>query len=102
MSPLLVAEAERGHSRPPQLAVTKFTCHTGQLIRTRGSMRMNQFLSAAPRHATSPRDTTGYLEHVARAAVPAFADFCLVYLLDGEQLRCVASAHATRAGDRLL
>jgi GAF domain-containing protein len=25
-----------------------------------------------------------------------------VYLLDGEQLRCVASAHVTRAGDRLL
>ncbi len=63
---------------------------------------MNQFLSAAPRDATSPRDTTGYLEHVARAAGPACADFCVVYLLDGEQLRCVASAHATRAGDRLL
>ena len=43
-----------------------------------------------------------YLERVARAAVPAIADFCLVYLLEGEQLRCVASAHATRAGDRLL
>jgi GAF domain-containing protein len=63
---------------------------------------MNQFLSAAPRRDMSPRDTSGYLEHVARAAVPVFADFCLVYLLDGEQLRCVASAHATRAGDRLL
>lgn len=63
---------------------------------------MNQFLSAAPRRDMSPRDTSGYLEHVARAAVPVFADFCLVYLLDDEQLRCVASAHATRAGDRLL
>ena len=43
-----------------------------------------------------------YLEGIARAAVPTLADFCLVYLLEGEQLRCVASAHATRAGDRLL
>ncbi len=65
-------------------------------------MRTNQFLSAAPRRAQSPRDPSGYLEQVARAAVPAFADFCLVYLLDGEQLRCVASTHATRTGDRLL
>jgi GAF domain-containing protein len=63
---------------------------------------MNQFLSAEPDRAKLPRDPSTYLELVARATVPAFADFCLVYLLDGEQLRCVASAHATRAGDRLL
>jgi GAF domain-containing protein len=63
---------------------------------------MNQFLSDAVRIAAASGDTIGYLERVARAAVPAVADFCLVYLLDGEQLRCAASAHATRAGDRLL
>jgi GAF domain-containing protein len=63
---------------------------------------MNQFLSDAVRIADLPRDTCQYLERVARVAVPALADVCLVYLLDGEQLRCVASAHATRAGDRLL
>ena len=63
---------------------------------------MNQFLSDAFRIAALPRDTDVYLERVARAAVPALADFCLVYLLDGEQFRCVASAHVTRAGDRLV
>lgn len=63
---------------------------------------MNQFQSDAFRIAALPRDTPVYLEGVARATVPVLADFCLVYLLDGEQLRCVASAHATRAGDRLL
>ena len=63
---------------------------------------MNQFQSDASRIAGLPRDTPLYLERVARAAIPALADFCLVYLLDGEQLRCVASAHATRAGGRLL
>ena len=63
---------------------------------------MNQFLSDAVRIVALPRDTPLYLERVARAAVPAVADFCLIYLVDGEQLRCVASAHVTRAGDRLL
>jgi GAF domain-containing protein len=63
---------------------------------------MNQFLSDAFRIVALPRDTDVYLERVARAAVPALADFCLVYLLDGEQFRCVASAHVTRAGDRLV
>ena len=63
---------------------------------------MNQFRSDAVGLAASMRDTRQYLERVARAAVPAAADLCLVYLLDGEQLRCAASAHATRRGDRLL
>ena len=63
---------------------------------------MNQFLSDADRIAALPGDTPLYLERVTRAVVPALADFCLVYVVDGEQLRCVASAHVTRAGDRLL
>ena len=63
---------------------------------------MNQFLSDAVRISGLPRDTPRYVERLSRAAVPALADFCLVYLVDGGQLRCVASAHATRAGNRLL
>jgi GAF domain-containing protein len=86
----------------PQLAARIGLSYTSELIRTRGSRLMNQFRSDAVRIADLPRDTPQYLERVARAAVPALADFCLVYLLDGGQLRCVASAHATRAGDRLL
>jgi GAF domain-containing protein len=49
---------------------------------------MNQFLSDASR--------------IARSTVPVLADFCLVYLLQGDSLRCVAFAHRSRAGHRLL
>lgn len=63
---------------------------------------MNQFLSGVVRTAESSHHPPMDLERAARTAVPALADFCLVYLVEGEQLRCVASAHATRAGDRLL
>jgi GAF domain-containing protein len=47
-------------------------------------------------------DAADYLDRVAHAAVPPLADFCLIYLLEGDNLACVASAHHTRAGDRLL
>jgi GAF domain-containing protein len=63
---------------------------------------MNQFLSDALRTTESSDRTRLNVERVARASVPALADFCLVYLIEGEQLRCVAAAHATRAGERLL
>jgi GAF domain-containing protein len=62
---------------------------------------MNQFLSEASRNAARG-DAADYLERVARTAVPALADFCLIYLLDGDNLTCAASAHCTRAGDRLV
>jgi GAF domain-containing protein len=42
------------------------------------------------------------LAALARQAVPALADFCLLYVLDGANLRCAAAAHVTRTGDRLL
>jgi GAF domain-containing protein len=34
--------------------------------------------------------------------LPALADFCLIYVLNGDRFRCAASAHVTSAGDRLL
>jgi GAF domain-containing protein len=42
------------------------------------------------------------LEQIARRAVPGLADFCLIYLLQAGSLRCVAGAHVTREGERLL
>ena len=63
---------------------------------------MNQFLSDVLRTTESSHDTPLDLARVASAVVPDLADFCLVYLVEGDELRCVASAHATRAGDRLL
>jgi GAF domain-containing protein len=42
------------------------------------------------------------LERVARHAVPRLADFCLIFLVEHGNLRCVAAAHVTREGERLL
>ena len=42
------------------------------------------------------------LQALARTAVPAIGDFCLIFLLDGRFLRCAAAAHVTAAGDALL
>lgn len=63
---------------------------------------MNRFLSDASRIATNGGHTAAALDRVARTTVPAFADLCLVYIAHGEQLRCMAYAHRTRAGHRLL
>jgi GAF domain-containing protein len=42
------------------------------------------------------------LARIARSAVPALADFCLVYLVVGTHIVCVAAAHTSRAGERLV
>jgi GAF domain-containing protein len=49
-----------------------------------------------------PRAATTVLKAVARSIVPSRADFCFIHLADGEHLRCVATAHATRAGQRIV
>ena len=46
--------------------------------------------------------SSSYAERIARNAVPALADFCLIYVLDGDRLRCAAAAHVTSAGERML
>ncbi len=63
---------------------------------------MSEFLSDAARILAPPGDPPAALQRLARAAVPAFADFCLIFLLDRSGIRCVASAHATREGVGLL
>jgi GAF domain-containing protein len=40
------------------------------------------------------------IERAARDAVPTLADFCLVHLVAGRVIRCVAGAHSTREGGR--
>jgi hypothetical protein len=42
------------------------------------------------------------LQALARTAVPAIGDFCLIFLLDGRALRCAAGAHVSAGGDALL
>lgn len=38
------------------------------------------------------------LARTTRDAVPSLADFCLVHLVDGATIRCVAGAHVSRPG----
>jgi GAF domain-containing protein len=63
---------------------------------------MNQFGSDATHILAPPRYAATILKRVARSIVPSRADFCFIHLADGEQLRCVASAHATRQGQRVI
>jgi GAF domain-containing protein len=63
---------------------------------------MNQFGTDATHAISPPSAATTFLKRVARSIVPARADFCFIHLADGEHLRCVASAHATRAGQRIV
>ena len=63
---------------------------------------MNQFLSEAGRILASPTGATTALQRVARAAVPDAADFCLIFIARHNELACVACAHATPEGERLL
>jgi GAF domain-containing protein len=62
---------------------------------------MPQFLSDAERVAAAARSPAA-LKRVARAVVPRAADFCLIFLRNGQHVRCVAAAHATVEGQRLL
>ena len=63
---------------------------------------MQHLLFAAERAAASARSVPAALKHVARAIVPRAADFCLIFLVRGTAVRCVAAAHATAEGQRLL
>ena len=63
---------------------------------------MDQFLSDAERSLASAQNITSALQHLARAVVPRLADFCFIFRLRGNDVRCVASAHTTPEGQRLL
>jgi GAF domain-containing protein len=64
---------------------------------------MHRILSI-PRSLTGTADDTTRrkIGRAARAAVPALADFCLVHLARGRTIRCVAGAHSTRQGLRVI
>jgi hypothetical protein len=62
----------------------------------------NEFLSGAERILVFGESVSATLQRVARATVPHLADFCLIFLASGVDVRCVASAHATRGGQRLV
>jgi GAF domain-containing protein len=63
---------------------------------------MTEFGSDATHLLPSRRQSTTLLKQIARSIVPSRADFCFIHLAHGEQLRCVANAHATPRGQRLV
>jgi GAF domain-containing protein len=63
---------------------------------------MNEFPSEAAGLLEADVNSHSMLDRIARHAVPGLADFCLIFLVDGANLRCVAAAHVTREGERLL
>ena len=60
---------------------------------------VDQFRSAPTIRSSIDADL---LRRLARGAIPALADFCLIYLATGSHIFCVASAHATSDGTRLV
>jgi GAF domain-containing protein len=63
---------------------------------------MDQLLLDTTQILASTRDVSRVLRRLARSFVPALADFCLIHLVDRHHLRCIASAHSTREGRRLV
>lgn len=61
-----------------------------------------RFLAEASQELSSSLDYEQTLQHVARLAVPAFADYCMVDLLEEGKIRSVAHAHVDSAKDALL
>jgi GAF domain-containing protein len=63
---------------------------------------MHVMIADSVRFVSSLRDHSRFLDHALAACVPALADFGLVFLVDGERLRCAALAHASHPGRGLL
>jgi GAF domain-containing protein len=63
---------------------------------------MNQFLSETTTILASAGESHTVLQRLAQSFVPSQADFCFIHLADNHHLRCVAAAHATRAGRKLV
>jgi GAF domain-containing protein len=55
-----------------------------------------------PPIAPAARATRLMIAQIARSAVPALADFAVVFVVDGRSLVGIAAAHVTSDGDRLL
>jgi serine phosphatase RsbU (regulator of sigma subunit)/PAS domain-containing protein len=63
------------------------------LTTTKRAELAQRLLAQAARHGTEPGDVEAMLQSIAEAAVPGFADWAGVDLLDGKAVRTVAVAH---------
>ena len=59
-------------------------------------------IAEASRFVAALRTKSWFLDEALHGCVPALADFGLVYLVEGDRLRCAAFAHATPTGRHLL
>jgi GAF domain-containing protein len=59
-------------------------------------------IAESSRFVASLRSQSGFLDHALQDCVPALGDFGLVYLVDGDRLRCAAFAHTSSTGRHLL
>lgn len=71
------------------------------LTETKRGELAQRLLAEAARHATDGVDVAAALQAVAEAAVPGFADWAGVDLVDGNQIRTVAIAHLDPAKVRI-
>jgi sigma-B regulation protein RsbU (phosphoserine phosphatase) len=63
---------------------------------------MNQFFSDVDRILSPAANVRAALQRLVRVVVPGLADFCFIFLVSDNDVRCVASAHTTLEGQRLL
>jgi hypothetical protein len=63
---------------------------------------MDEQVRSTPPIATADRAAHRSVQEIARRAVPALADFAIVFIVAGRSIVGIASAHISPAGDRLL
>jgi transcriptional regulator with GAF, ATPase, and Fis domain len=63
---------------------------------------MDEQVRSIPPIATAYRGAHRSIQEIARRAVPALADFTVVFMVAGRSIVGIASAHISPAGDRLL
>src|SRR3954464_12439970 len=63
---------------------------------------MDERIRSTPRVATAASAARKTIQRVARGAVPAPADFAMVFVVAGRSIVAIASAHVSPSGERLL
>jgi transcriptional regulator with GAF, ATPase, and Fis domain len=63
---------------------------------------MDDQVRSTPSIATADRAAHRSIQEIARRAVPALADFAMVFMVAGRSIVGIASAHISPAGDRLV
>jgi GAF domain-containing protein len=73
-----------------------------ETIRNERGSSMDEQVRSIPPIATADRAAHRNIQEIARRAVPALADFAVVFMVAGRSIVGIASAHVSPGGDRLL